>query len=238
MLLLIQVISWGEPRVKFVKIDCEIRYAERTKILAGYEAIYSDMLKKAPEQAERWVAPGLRIDDKDKKRVMLIDPTRTAITIEQPPNVGFCRDSIMQFLKSVDERIGIPNVARHGIRSTWIFEYQGSFEDLLNKCKQHIFGNSKLAEKVDDVAAVFEYLIGTDQKIALTTGPMKIEQLKSQYLSFEPESFPPLFLYVDVDLGDSGTKKYSAQYLREFFDKAVSEGERLSRELATELGVS
>lgn len=223
--------------MKLVKIDCDIRYGERTKILAGYEAIYSDMLKKAPEQAERWVIPGLRIDDKDKKRLMVTDPTRTVITIEQPPNVGFCRDLIMQSLKSVDERLGIPNVARYGLRSTWIFEYQGSFEDLLNKCKQQIFGNSKLSEKVDDVAAVFDYFIETNQKISLTTGPMKIEQLKSQYLVFEPESFPPLFLYVDVDLGDSGTKKYSAQYLREFFDKAVTEGERLARELATDVGV-
>lgn len=220
------------------KITCEIRYLERIKLLTGYEAIHRDLLKKEPEKADLWLMPGLRMEDKETKRVMLVDPVRSVIDIEQPPNVGFCRDSVMRFFKSVDERLGIPQIARYGLRSTWLQEYKGSFQDLRDKCKQRIFGSSSLVEKVDDVGAVFDYYIDGGQKLSMTTGPMEIEQLRSQFLVFEPQSFPPLFLYVDVDLGDTATKQFSAQYLRNFFDKAIKEGERLATEVNIQIGVS
>jgi hypothetical protein len=224
--------------MKLVKIACEIRYLERIKLFAGYEAIHRDMLKKEPEKVESWLTPGVRMEDKERKRVMLVDPVRSAIDIEQPPNVGFCRDSVIQFFKSVDERLGIPQVGRHGLRSTWIQEYNGSFQELLDKCKQRIFGNSALVEKVNDLGAVFDYYIDVGQKVSITIGPMEIKQLRSQFLIFEPESFPSLFLYVDVDVGDTTTRQFSAQYLRNFFDKAVKEGERFSSEAITQIGVS
>jgi len=67
---------------------------------------------------------------------------------------------------------------------------------------------------------------------------MEFEQLKSQFLSFETKPFPLPFLYVDVDLGDTTTKQFSVQKLSNFFDIAVSEGERLANEAITQIGVS
>ena len=224
--------------MKLVKISCEIRYLERIKLFDGYEAIHKDMLKKELEKPGTWLAPGLRIEDKENKKAMLVDPFHSVIDIEQPPNVGFCRDSVFRFFRSVDERLGIPQVARYGLRSTWIQESNDSFRDLIDKCKQHIFGSSTLVEKVDDVGAVFDYYIDGGQKLTMTVGPMEFEQLNRQFLSFETEPFPLPFLYVDVDLGDTTTKQFSAQKLHNFFDKAVSEGERLASEAITQIGVS
>lgn len=223
--------------MKLAKITCEIRYRERAKLFAGLEAIYTDLLQEQPKKLGEIPIPGLRLEDKKKKRIMLIDPMRGVIDIEQPPNVGFCKDLVMQFFKSVDKRISIPQVARYGLRSTWLQEYKGNFQDLLNKCKQRIFGSSSLVEKVSDVGAVFDYYIDDGKKISVTTGPMGIKQLKDRFLVFEPESFPPLFLYVDVDLGDITTKQLSTSYLSDFFDTAIKEGERLSKEIVTQVGI-
>lgn len=169
---------------------------------------------------------------------MLVDSTRSVIDIEQPPNVGFCRDAVTRFFKSVDERLGIPQVSRYGLRSTWIQEYNGSFQELLDKCKRHIFGGSSLVERVNDVGAVFDYYLEGSQKLAMTVGPMEADQLRSQFLSFETETLPSPFLYVDVDLGDTATKQFSLKHLRNFFDKAVKEGERLGNETIAQIGVS
>ena len=222
--------------MKLVKVTCELKYLERLKVLAGYEAIHMDLLKKEPENPSRWITPGLRIEDKDKRRLMVIDPMRSVIDIEEPPNAGFCRDSITQFFKSLDLRVGIPQIARYGLRSTWLQEYEGNFKDLLDICKQSIFGSSNLVKGVDDIAASFNYYISDGKKLSVTTGPMKIEQLKSQFLVFEPQSLPTLFLYVDVDLGDTVTKLFSLQHLRDVFDKAIEEGEKLSSQVNTEIG--
>jgi hypothetical protein len=224
--------------MELVKITCEIKYLERIKLLAGYEAIRRDMLKKEPEKTGGWLTPGLRFEDKERKRIMLVDATRSAIDVEQPPNVGFCRDSVIQFFSSVDERLGIPQVSRYGLRSTWIQEHKGTFQDLLDKCKQHIFGSSNLVEKVKDVGAVFDYYLESGQKLTMTVGPMEAEQLKRQFLSFENEKLPSPFLYVDVDLGDTATKQFSIKHLSNFFDKAVKEGEKLGNETIAQIGVS
>lgn len=221
-----------------VKITCEIKYLERLKILAGYEAIYEDMLKKKPKGAEQWALPGIRIENKEKKQAMLFDSVRSVIDIEQAPNIGFCRDSVIQFFKSVDERLGIPKVARYGLRSTQLQEYKGRFEDLLDKCKKNIFGNSSIVETVDDLGTVFDYYPSEGRKLSITIGPMKIEQLKSQFLSFEPESLPPVFLYVAVDVGDTVTREFSLKYLREFFDMAIKEGESFSTQIIKQVGVA
>lgn len=224
--------------MKLVKITCEIRYLERMKLLSGYEAIRKDMLKKEPKKAGSLLTPGLRIEDKEKKGVMLVDPVRSIIDVEQPPNVGFCKDSVIRFFTSVDERLGIPQIARYGLRSTWIQEYKGRFQDLLNMCKKQIFGGSSLVERAKDVGAVFDYYLESGQKLTMTIGPMEADQLKRQYLSFEPETLPSLFLYVDVDLGDTATKQFSIKHLQNFFDKAVKEGEKLGNEAISQIGVS
>jgi len=223
--------------MKLAKITCEIRFLERIRLLDGYKAVYRDLLKKEPEEAERWLIPGLRIEDKEQKRVMVIDPIRSVINVEQPPNVGFCRDSVMQFFGSVNTRLGIPHVARYGLRSTWLQEFKGTFDELLKTYKQRIFSSQGLAEKAFDVGAVFDYHGKDGHKLSVTTGPMQIEQLTSQFLVFKPESLPSVFLYVDVDLGDTRTKEFSEKYLRSFFDEAVQEGERLSTEVISQLGV-
>ena len=140
--------------------------------------------------------------------------------------------------KSVDERLIVPQIARYGLRSTWVQEYKGSFQDLLNICKQHIFGSSSLVERANDIGAVFDYYLEGGQKLTMTVGPMEADQLKRQFLSFEPESLPSSFLYVDVDLGDTATKQFSIQHLRNFFDKAVKEGEKLGNEMIAQIGVS
>ena len=222
--------------MKLVKVTCELKYLERFKVFAGYEAIHMDLLKKEPESASRWLTPGLQLADKDKRQLMVIDPMRSVIDIIEPPNIGFCRDSVIRFFKSLDLRIGIPQIARYGLRSTWLQEYEGNFKDLLDKCKQSIFGASSLVEGVDDVAASFDYYISDGKKLSVTTGPMKIEQLKKQFSGFEPQSLPALFLYVDVDLGDTVTKLFSLQHLRDVFDKAIEEGEKLSSQVNTEIG--
>jgi hypothetical protein len=222
--------------MRLVKVTCELKYAERVKVLARYEDLYADLLKKAPEGVERWVIPGLRLEDKDKKRVMLVDPVRSVIDIEQPPNVGFCMDLIMQFFKSVEERLGIPQIARYGLRSTWIEEFKGSFEDLLGKCKGTLFAPCDLISKASDVCAIFDHDIKEGKRIHTTTGPMKVTQLKEQFLVYDPESIPTLFLYVDADMGDTSKRQYSAQYLHEFVDEAIKLGEMRASEVISLAG--
>ncbi len=222
--------------MKLVKVTCEIRYAERMKVLGSYEALYRDLLKKEPTDVQRWPVPGLKLDDSERKRVMVVDPNRSVIDVQQPPNVGFCKDMVLQFFRNVNEKLVIPAVVRWGLRTTWIQEYDGQFSDLLLAYKKQIFGGSLLVGRSDDVGAVLDYFIDDNIKLSLTTGPMKLQQLKEQFLAFEPEGISPVFIYTDIDMGDTKTTTYSERYLSEFFTRALDEGERLASEVIKQVG--
>ena len=98
--------------MKLVKVTCEIGYSDRMKLLAGYETLYRELLRKEPKDAKRWITPGLRLDDVERKRIMVVDPGRSVIDVQQPPNIGFCRDSVLQFFRRVDQEFSIPQVVR------------------------------------------------------------------------------------------------------------------------------
>ena len=222
--------------MKLVKVTCELKFSERMQLLPGYENMFTTLLKKNPEGLDKWLTPGLRLDDKERNRIMVLDPIRSVIDVEQPANTGSCRDLTLQFYKQLEEGFKIPQIGRWGLRATWIEECGVTFDDLLLRYKQKIFSSSPLMQKANDIAAVSDYDIGEGERITLTTGPMKLDQLK-QCFTFKFESTATVFLYVDTDLGDSKTKQYSTKYLHEFFDKAIQEGEKLAAEVISTVGV-
>lgn len=222
--------------MNLLKVSCELRYAKRMKILDNYETIYEELLKQEAKVAEKWLAPGLRLDDDERKRIMVIDGNRIIIDVEQPPNIGFCKDMIMQFFHSVDEKFNIPEIARWGLRSTWINEYQGEFSELLNEYKNKFFGNYSIAKKADDVGVTFDYDIEDKVKLSVVTGPMIWQQLKEQFIKYEMEEKPQAFMYIAVDMGDMKNNNYSRKYLNDFFTRAMNEGEKMANEVIKQFG--
>ena len=223
-------------KVQLIKVTYELKYAKNMNLLAEHENIHRDLLSEEAPDTSRWLMPGLRLEDKSKKRIMLVDPVRGVIDIDIPPNIGFCKDSVLQFLKSVHNRFGIPEIARWGLRSIWIQDYRGKFEDLMGIYKQHLLGNSTLIRDAYDVGTVLDYHIN-GEKVSVTTGPMESDQLKRQFLTFDAESVPAIFAFVSVDIGDTKTKDYSLKHVTEFFSKAMDEGERMARDVFHQLGV-
>ena len=223
--------------MNLIKVTCELRYSERMPLFKGYELIYNDLQSKTPEHPDQWIMPGLRIEDKDKKAIWLIDPVRSAIDVEQPNDIETCKKAVIGFFEVVHKRIDFPSIARYGMRTTWIKEYHGSFQDFVDTFKQKFYADVNLLKKASDVGVMFNLSLSADQKISVTFGPMEYEQLKIQFIRFESHSFPKIFLYTDVDFGDTLIKSFSHEHITNFFDKAISEGQKISTELGETFGV-
>ncbi|MFW6116443.1 MAG: hypothetical protein ACOC6F_01830 [bacterium] len=221
--------------MRLIKIECELRYRERMRVLQGYEALYADVMGREPERARQWAVPGLRIEDKERKRVVLVDPARSVIAVEQPPDVAYCRRHVTQFFDSVNKRLTIPKIGRCGLRSTWVEEHRDTFSDLLATYKERLLTQAEPVAGAQDVAAVLEYGVGSGQKVTVTTGPMEKTQLQSQYLTFELGECPEIFLYIDSDFGDVARGDYSRRELADFFDRALSEGEKRANEIVARI---
>jgi hypothetical protein len=222
--------------MELIKVICELRHAERMKILAPYEALYREVLGREPEDVGRWITPGLRLDDRDRKRVVVVDPLHTTVDMEQPPNVGYCKDTILAVFEDVQRLLDIPRIARWGLRFAWIHGCAGDFETLLAACKECFFASGALIGRASDVGLVLEYVVN-GLKLTVTAGPMKIEQLKSQFLAFEPKELPAVFLYLDVDTADVETPQYSRKHLGQLFDRGHGQAEAIAKEVISLVGV-
>lgn len=222
--------------MKLIKVTCEVRFKERMKILGSYETLHRELLKEEPKNIERWLAPGIRLQDKERKRVVVVDSNKGVIDVELPSNVGNCKDLIIQFFRTVDKEFEIPQIGRWGVRSTWIEEYQGSFKDLLLCYKKNIFNDSMMAGKADDVGVVLDYILEEKTKMSLTTGPMEKAQLTEQFLTFKPVNVPPVLLYASIDVGDMNVEKFSIRYLEKCLARAIAEGEKLALEVRECIG--
>lgn len=222
--------------MQLTKITCELRYAERMKILSAYESFYRDVMGKAPEEAAAWIAPGLRLEDKERKRVVLADQGRAAVDIEQPPNVGYCRDSIVKVFESLNRELPIPPLARWGIRFTWIQAYSGTFQDLLRLFKERFLAAKEPLTRAADIGLVLDYF-DDDLKLTLTAGPMEAEQLRSHFLAFEAKGLPPVLVYADVDAADTKTRQYSAAHLGKLFSRAHGIAETMAKDVISLLRV-
>jgi len=222
--------------MQLIKVICELRYAERMRALAPYEALYREVMGKEPEDADKWITPGLRLEDKERKRVVVVDPTRTTVDIEQPPNVGYCKDTILAIFEHVQGLLTIPRIARWGLRSMWIHEYPGQFESLLAICKERLIGGAGFVERASDVGLVLDYVVDS-VNLTMATGPMQIEQLKSQFLAFEPKELPPVFLYLDLDTADVQTPQYSRRRLGQLFDSGYAQADAIAKEVIAFVGV-
>lgn len=100
--------------MKLIKVSCEVRFAERLKVLGSYETIHRELMKEEPKNVDRWLAPSMKLNDKERKRIMVVDSNRGIIDVEQPPNIGSCKDLIVQFFRVVDKEFKIPKVIRWG----------------------------------------------------------------------------------------------------------------------------
>ena len=224
--------------MKLVKVTNEVRYLEGGKLYKPIEELYIDLSKQQlKDKIKTPIVTGMRIKDDKNKTIMLVESIRSVIDIEQPTDKKSCKDTIMQFVRLVDSKLGIPQVTRYGVRSTWIHEYKGSFQELLNMCKESIFRDSTLVKNAGDIGLVLDYYKSRGKKSSATFGPMEIAKIEKQFLSYGINEVTPIFLYTDIDVGDIVTKKFSLEFLNKFIDEALEEGERISLEIAKMVGL-
>jgi hypothetical protein len=224
--------------MKLVKVTNEIRFLEGGKVYKPVEELFSDLSKQVQIDKPKYpISTGMRIRDDKSKTIMVVESIRSVIDVEQPKDVKSCKDTIMRFAKLVNERIGIPTVTRYGLRSTWINEYKGSFQELLNLCKTSIFKDAVSIKSADDIGLVLDYFTSKGKKSSATFGPMEVAQIEQQFLSYKLTGATPVFLYTDVDVGDTITKKFSLAFLNKFIEEAVEEGNKITSEISKMVGL-
>lgn len=216
--------------MRLVKVITELRFSGRLKLLKLQEELYLAILGEELKQPERWPAPGLILESRQRKMRTTFELKRCAVDLEEVPNIGHCVQAISSIFKKVDDILGIPLLARVGIRSMWIEPFEGTFTELLTVYRKSMLAKTILSEEASDVGLVLDFL-DEDCKVGLTTGPMEAQQLKTQFLTFEEKTIPDVFIFADIDRATTNQTKYSNKFLSEFIRKGLSYGEKRTKTL-------
>jgi hypothetical protein len=214
--------------MRLVKVITELRFSGRLKLLKLHEELHLAILGEEPKQPERWLTPSLVVDAKQRKMRATLEPKRCAVGLEEVPNTGYCVRTISQIFKKVDNILEIPLLDRAGVKSMWIESFEGTFADLLAVYKKGMLGGNILSERASDVGAVLDF-VDEDCKVSLTTGPMEAQQLKTQFLTFEAQSIPDVFMFIAVDRATTSQTKYSNKFLTEFIRQSLDCGEERAK---------
>ena len=221
--------------MRLVKVITELRFSGSLKLLRSYEDLHLAILGQELKQPERWITPGLTLEAKQKKLRTILEQKRCAVDLEEVPNTGYCVQTIAGIFKKVDDILSIPLLARIGVRTIWIEPFEGTFTDLLKVYKKSVLGSNILCEQASDVGLVLDFVDG-DYNVSLTTGPMEAQQLKTQFLTFEQETIPNVFIFGNIDRATTNETKYSNKFLNEFIQQGLGYGEEQAKTLIDILG--
>jgi hypothetical protein len=215
--------------MSLVKVTCELRYAQRMALLKGHEEIFRRLLGEEPKDRQNWLMPGIRIDNQKNKEVVIIDPQRTIVELQDPGAPAHATETLRQRFHVIEEIFGIPELVRWGVRTAWVSPFEGDIQALIGLFKKRAFHGFLPAVEASDVGFMLDFQ-GTNEseKITVLCGPMWPEQLRQRYLPLGIPDLPKAFVLADVDLGATAPVAYTQQTLGRFLTRGVEVGEKYS----------
>lgn len=198
-------------------------------LLLGHEELHRRLQGEEPKR-ETWLVPGLRIERREQKEIVIVDPMRIALEMQEPSSGRHAIETLRQRIHLIEEIWKIPDVTRWGCRTVWIEPFSDSIEALTGVFRTTVFGGSDLAKEAADLAAVFEFKGEAEtEKITVSCGPMWPDQLRQRYVPWSTGNIPEAFLLVDVDFGATVPSTYSRSVVGKFLDSAMTAGDLFAK---------
>lgn len=205
---------------QLVRFSCELRYAKDQVLIRSHADLFRRITGEDPP-AEQWANPGLRIDRRSNKEVVIVDPARCIVEVQEPPSQEHALDVIQQRVSAISEFFDMPEIARWGARFVWIVEYKDGIENLMSTFRERLQSGFELAKDATDVAIVLHFGQEGQDGSQLHLGPMWKEQLLDRYLRLGDKEYPSAFLTADVDCWDVNHPEYSIRHLRRFLARSL-----------------
>jgi hypothetical protein len=171
----------------------------------------------------------LQIKLKQKKALLLVEPQKLALSMEQYSSKGEFSQLAFDVFEKVQREIDWAAISRIGVRTMWLKE-AGNFTELKDLHGRKLYQHTDLLSGAADVGVALTFEQG-DNEINYAAGPMQRDQFVSQFSpDFERSDIPESFAFVDVDYHSMLNKHYSRKVVDEYLGRAYDFGERKALE--------
>lgn len=207
----------------------ELRYAEFMSLLKGHEDVLRKITGEEPKDKDKWLIPGLKIERKQQKELVIVDPNRTAYQLQEPSSLAHAAELAKQRFDIVEKAFGIPKLVRWGCRTQWIEPLEDDINKATSLFKSKVFGAFIPSKLANDVGISLDHKL--DDKgtlVHVTSGPMEPKQLKDMFLPWGTNALPPAFIFIDIDLSWREPVSFSTIELAKFIKKGCEIGEEYS----------
>lgn len=187
-----------------------------------------DMLRVAGSdpQKELQASPVL-LDQQERRQRVILQVRAVGVELE-PLGSSNQAATILELITGMNKASNFPAVAQ--IRHTCLFvkPYSLPFHELLSLVKDRYLHNNPLVEAATDVGLSLDEQEGEILKNA-QMGPMKAEQLRSQYLIWPREDIPDVFLFVSLTYTRTREEPFAPESVDELLRSAGDWQERQLR---------
>jgi len=188
-----------------------------------------DMLRVAggDPQKELHASP-LLLDQPEKRQRVMLSDNGIAVELERLGLSDQGTAATLELIMDMHEASEFPPVAQVSHTGLFIRPYPLPFHELLSLIKERCLKNNSLLEAATDIGLLFDEQEGETKK-SVQMGPMKPDQLQSQYLIWPRENIPDVFLFVALTFARAKEEPFTRESIEELLRSAREwEGRQLS----------
>lgn len=187
--------------LRLVTVIFEVRYKNRTPLIVDDKRIniVRQITKEEPSNSpKKNPILGLVLNHSQTKTRVVVEENRIAISVELDNE----KESLSRLLESFEivsneVAYGGLEIDRLGLRTKWIYPWDGNFTKLLNLYKKNVYRDNPIINESSDIGVALNFE-EDNYKVNYSSGPMKPAQAKT-LLRFKAANLPHDFIFVDID---------------------------------------
>jgi hypothetical protein len=205
--------------MKLVHVELRIEFDETTMQRTPANKVFRAFgggakAKGAPREA------GAKISIDNIKTVIRWNYDSCQIVIEKQQDYSKHQALLMEFLQQIDSAVPIGNIRSRTLRTEWVLPIPDvDYASLNASYQQKLIVPHDFTSNASDSSIVVDIRIG-DSVLHHQSGPMQPKQILAEFLEFERNDLPELFVFLDVGVIQTKVVDYSKKEMQEFLKDA------------------
>lgn len=214
--------------MQLVHLGIEVEFEESSQFYTPARRVFSAFGGRVGESRPR--EPGATVRITDVPALIKWQYDKCAIAIERTADHDECISRMVRYLETVDGAARIGNIRGAHLISYWILPApKHSFASLEELYRRTMIAQEGFMESTYDSSVILD-MTSEDCTLHHQSGAMEPKQLLKDYLEFEQEGLPEVFLFLYAGVRQRKVIQYSKREMRRFVEEAFGHCDRHSAE--------
>jgi hypothetical protein len=207
--------------MKLVRVDLAIHFDETTMQRTPANKVFR-AFGGGPRPKDTPGEPGARVTYPKDKAAVRWNYDNCQIILEKRQDYSKHQEVLMNFLQQIDSAAPIANMKSRALRTNWLLPIPDLPYASLNALyQQKLIVPHDFTSNAYDSSVILDISIG-DYVLHHQSGPMQPKQLLADFLEFEANDLPQVFVFLDVEVTQNKVVDYTKKNMQQFLEDAFT----------------